>query len=379
MSFFGNDAINRVNIHYGIQALAQGAGGVFILAFLLHAGVSIPITLATQAAILFSRIVLRPVVLPLAKLWGLKILLLVGTVAMAVQYPLLARVHGAGEALITVSIVAAIGDVLYWPTYHAYFAALGDAEHRGHQVSAREALVAAVGILAPLVGGWSLVALGPSVTFASVGVVQALAAVPLLGAPNRTVASTSPGAYRAARPAFWLTAADGWFGASYYWIWLLALFVALHGNLAAFGGAMALSALAAAICGLILGRFIDLGHGRRAVVMAYGVAAAIVILRALSLRSPWLAVTANALGAFVTALVVPTLMTATYNMAKSSPCPFRFHLATEAGYDLGCGSACLVAALIAASGYSLSWAIALALPGAALSAFWLWRRYPRSV
>jgi hypothetical protein len=33
MSFFRNDAINRVNLHSGIQALAAGAGGVFFLAF----------------------------------------------------------------------------------------------------------------------------------------------------------------------------------------------------------------------------------------------------------------------------------------------------------------------------------------------------------
>jgi hypothetical protein len=27
MAFFGNDAVNRVNIHYAIKAAAQGAGG----------------------------------------------------------------------------------------------------------------------------------------------------------------------------------------------------------------------------------------------------------------------------------------------------------------------------------------------------------------
>ena len=29
MAFLRNDAINRVNLHSGIQALAQGAGAVF--------------------------------------------------------------------------------------------------------------------------------------------------------------------------------------------------------------------------------------------------------------------------------------------------------------------------------------------------------------
>ena len=42
MAFFGNDAVNRVNLHYGVQAVAMGAGGVFLLTFLIHAGVSVP-------------------------------------------------------------------------------------------------------------------------------------------------------------------------------------------------------------------------------------------------------------------------------------------------------------------------------------------------
>ena len=57
MSFFGNSAINRVNLHYAIQAIAAGAGGVFVLAFLLKAGVSVPLTLLTQAGLVAGRFV----------------------------------------------------------------------------------------------------------------------------------------------------------------------------------------------------------------------------------------------------------------------------------------------------------------------------------
>jgi hypothetical protein len=67
MAFLRNDAINRVNLHYGIQVLAQSAGGIFFLVFLLRAGVSIPVALIAQAAILAGRFFLRPAILPLAK------------------------------------------------------------------------------------------------------------------------------------------------------------------------------------------------------------------------------------------------------------------------------------------------------------------------
>ncbi len=45
MAFLRNDAINRVNLHSGIHALAHAAGGIFFLVFLLRAGVSIPAAL----------------------------------------------------------------------------------------------------------------------------------------------------------------------------------------------------------------------------------------------------------------------------------------------------------------------------------------------
>src|SRR5215472_12969606 len=96
VSYFSNDAINRVNLHACIQALAQGAGGVFFLVFLLKAGVSVPLALIAQAAIVAGRFTIRPTLLPLGKRWGLKPLLISGTLALAVQYLVLAEVHGPG-------------------------------------------------------------------------------------------------------------------------------------------------------------------------------------------------------------------------------------------------------------------------------------------
>ncbi|MFI4936068.1 MAG: MFS transporter [Caulobacterales bacterium] len=375
MAFLGNSAVNRINLHYGVQALAMGAGGVFFLAFLLHAGVSVPATLAAQAVIFAGRFVLRPLILPLGRRWGLKPLVIFGVLAIACGYPLLAQVHGIDGWLAALCLVLAVGDTFYWSSYHAYFASLGDAEHRGHQIGAREALAAVVGIVAPLIGAWALVTLGPRPAFAGVAIVQALSALPLLGAPNVPVLKEAPGAFRAARLGLALCIADGWLGACYYVVWQIVLFLSLGRSLAAYGGAMALAALVGAIVGLALGRLIDLGHGRRSVVLAYTVAAGVVLLRAASLGSPWLAVAANALGALVAALVLPSMMTAVYNLAKASPCPLRFQIVAEGGWDIGCGLGCLVAAGLAALGLPLSIAIVLALPGAAVSTHLLWRYY----
>jgi hypothetical protein len=378
MAFLSNDAVNRVNLHTGVQALAQGAGGVFFLVFLLRAGVSVPVELLAQAAIVAGRFLIRPAVLPLAKRWGLKPLLAGGALGVALEYPLLAQVGGLDGWLLALCCVAAVAETFYYLAYNAYFSAIGDAEGRGRQIGAREALVAAASVVAPLLGAASLVALGPDWTFAAVGLVQAASALPLLGAPNVAVATSAPGALRAARPAAILLLIDGWFDAGYVFVWQLALFVSLRESIPAYGGAMALAGLAGAACGLVLGRHVDAGHGRRTAAIAYSAAAAIMIARASSLGSPWLAVGANAAGALLMPLLLPALGTATYNLAKASPCPLRFHVATEGGWDVGCFIACLVSAGLIAWGAPLSVPLLMTLPAVVLGAVMLRRQFPRS-
>jgi hypothetical protein len=375
MSFFGNDAINRVNLQSGVQALAQGAGQLFVLVFLLRAGVAIPQALLAQAAIVAVRFAIRPALLPLAVRFGLKPLLIAGGLAMAVQYLILPLVHGVGPALVALVAAAALGEVIYWVAYNAYFAALGDNEHRGHQVAAGQALAAAAGVVAPLIGGWALVTAGPVWTFAGVALVQALSVAPLLGLPNVAVAASAPGAWRASRPAALMVAADGWFDAAFFYIWQIALFVSLGESFTAYGGVMALAGLAGAAVGLAVGRHVDRGHGRRATIIAFGAAAAVVIFRAASLDRPWLAAIANAAGGMVMPLLVPPLAAATHNLAKSSPCPLRVKMATEGGWDVGCFGCCLAAAGLASLG-AASWiGVLLALPAVAAGAWLLWRYY----
>ncbi|MET0275050.1 MAG: hypothetical protein ABW360_18840 [Phenylobacterium sp.] len=375
MAFLRNDAVNRVNLHSAVQALAQAGGGVFFLAYLLRAGVPVPTALLAQAAIVAGRFALRPLVLPLARRFGLKPLVIAGTLILALQYPLLARVDGVGPGLLALCVTTALGELTYWLSYNAYFASLGDAEHRGHQVSAREALVATSGIIAPVLGAWALLTFGPGPMFAAVGVVQALAAIPLLGVPNVAVKPAAPGLLRAAKVGALLAAADGWLDAWFILIWQIALFVTLRQDIAAYGGAMALAALVGAACGLLLGRHVDAGHGRRAVTIAYGAMAIVVLLRGGSAGLPWLAVSAHALGGFSLALLSPVLSTANYNLAKASPCPLRFHMATEAAWDVGCFSACLLGAALAAGGVPLAAMTLLGLPALAATVRLLRRYY----
>ena len=169
MSFFSNAAVNRLNLHSGIQTLAQEAGGLFVLVFLLRAGVPAPLVLCSMAAMTAGRFILRPFVLPFARRYGLRTTLVLGTVLEAAVFPILPFVNGVDAAFLAMVLVSPLGSVLYWTCYHGYFATVGDDEHRGGQVAVRTALMALVGIGAPLLGGWALYLGGPWLAFPAAG------------------------------------------------------------------------------------------------------------------------------------------------------------------------------------------------------------------
>ena len=263
-------------------------------------------------------------------------------------------------------------------TYHAYFAALGDDDLRGQQIGVREAIAAVVGIASPLLTGWMLVAFGPRVAFGATSGITALAALPLLWAPNVKVGRQMPGAFRAAVSGMLLFVADGWVGAGYVFVWQIALFVSLDESLLAYSGALAVAALVGAIGGLTLGRHIDAGRGKQAVWYAFGTFALIVALRAVATGNATVAVLANALGAFGECLYIPTLMTAVYTMAKHSPCALRFHVVTEGGWDVGGATGLLAAALATGLGGALWAGILQSLAGLAAITIMLRHYYANS-
>ena len=357
-----NRAVFRFNIHYAIQAFAQSAGGVFVFVYFLRAGFSAAAALVILAVLVGGRFVLRPVILPFARRYGLKAGLILGALLNATTYPLLTVVHGLDPALAAFCAVGSLAGVFYWTCFHAYFAVMGDAEQRGRQVGVREAIATAIGVAAPVIGGFALATVGAGPTFWAVGAIQALSVAPLIGAPDRAVAETSPEAFRAAREVGPLMVTDGLFAAGIFYVWQIALFVSLGESFAAFGGAVAVATLVGAACGPFLGRFVDLGHGSKVVVIAYASAAAVATLQAVSLGSPWLAVGANAASAFVTGLLTPAIFTPIYNLAKASPCALRFHIVTEGAWDIGCGAGCLIAAALSAAGLPLSAGVLVAVP-----------------
>jgi hypothetical protein len=218
MAYFRNNTVNLLNLHYAIHSLALTGGGAFFTIFLLKSGMPAAVVMGAIAAILFGRFVIRPSVLVFARRVGLRPLVIGGTLLAGAQYLLLPEVHEVGVLLLLFCVVSAAGETYYWTSYHAFFATLGDSEHRGHQVGAREAIAVLVGIVGPLATGWALTALGPRAAFGANAVVLVLAALPIIWTPNVKVAWNAPGVFRAALPSVLLFAADGWIVAGNWFV-----------------------------------------------------------------------------------------------------------------------------------------------------------------
>jgi hypothetical protein len=356
VAYFKNSTVNLLNLHYVLHAVAATGGGAFFGVYLLNAGMSAHFVLAAIAGVLLGRFAIRPTILPLGERLGLKALIIAGTLLSSLQYLILPHVSGVGGPLFALLTISAVGDVFYWTSYHAFFAAHGDDALRGHHVGVREALAAPVGVLSPIVTGWALVTLGPQIAFATAAVAMMVSSIPLLFAGNVSVPRHVSGALSFAREGFIMCMADGWQSAGYLVVWQIVLFMTLGDSFVAYGGALALAAIVGAIGGLLLGRWVDRGHGAKLVWVAFGTLGLVLALRAVAVDNPALAVFANALGALATCLVIPVEGTAIYTLAKASPCVLRFSMVTEAGWDLGGASGLFTSAVLIGALHMPFWA-----------------------
>lgn len=369
--------LQRIYVHSGLQSFVEASGGIFIAGFLVSRGFSYSAALASFALILLSRFALRGLVLPLALRAGLRNTLLVGVMIRALSFALLPFVTAVGPLLALFLAISGLGSVLYWTAWHAFMPALTETGKGGRQISIQQATSAAVGIVAPATGGLLLAEAGPLAAFLAIAALQLATALPLLGAPNPAVdaaAALDPAVAGHARRLYFN---EGFHAGCGVVIWNLALFASLGEHFDAFGGAIAAAGVAAAAGSLLVGRLIDGGHPRHSLAIAYGAAALALALKGTAFAHPLLAVIATALGALVVPMTSTAMLAPLYAMARQSTCVLRFSMATEGGWDLGCSSACLIAAAMLAGGASFRLPILLGLAAIAMMAWMLNSWYAR--
>ena len=366
MGFFKNKTFNLIYGHATLQAVAMHGGEAFAFVYLLKEGIAVHVVLLCIGLMFGSRVIFRQAVLPVAKRFGLRQALILGILVEATTYPLLAQVTGVGVALVAYLALWALSSSFYWTTYHAYVALIGDQEHSGSQTGVLSFIGAIIGIVAPLASGFMLVWFGPVVTFSIVGLAMAAAAIPIACGPDLRVLPQAIVPWEAKKIAVLALFADGIRSGSFHFTWLIALFITLNASFAAFGGTLALAGVVGAVVGLVVGRSIDLGGGKRALLLGVLALAGAIVLRAFGYHAVWSAVLANAAAAVVWPAYDTVFNARVYNLSRQSPCPLRFHIAAEGGWDAGTALGCLVSAAAISAGYSFFWPLLFALAGCAL-------------
>jgi MFS transporter, DHA1 family, inner membrane transport protein len=363
MRFFDNRSINRLYLHSGLQSFAFNGGAAFSYVYLLKAGIAAHLVFLTIAVVILSRLVLRLALLPIVHRIGLRNGLILGTLIDASSFLLLGHVRGPGIWLIAYMLLSSCGTAFYWTCYHASVTRLGDAEHRGAQVSAREAIFAMSGIVAPLFGGFMLTIFGPVYAFASTAIVYALAAAPMLGAPRMAIEPEAKLSREARNFAGGLSFSDGLVAASVNFGWRVVLFQTLGENFNTYGSALAVAGVAGAAMGLVSGRLIDIGHHKRSAHLGLAIMVCTIVAEVFGYASPWSAVAANMIGAVAGPIYMSAILAPLYNVGQSSACAFRFNVAAENGFDCGAGFGALAAAILVWAGFGYSWILAIGLFG----------------
>lgn len=361
MGFFKNKTFNLIYMHSALQAVAMHGGEAFAFVYLLKAGIAVPVVLLSIGLMFGSRVIFRNAVLPVAKRIGLRKAFLLGILVEASTYPLLALINDVGPMLLLYLTLWAISSSFYWTTFHAYVALIGNTEHSGSQVGGIAFIAAITGILAPLASGLLLTFTTPTITFGIVGLAMAASAIPIFYGPDiaiSPVAEVPPNAKKIARLAMF---ADGIRSGCFHFTWLIALFITLKSNFMSFGGTLALAGVVGAVMGLFIGKSIDLGKGKRALLIGVSALAVAVICRAFGYDAIWTAVLANAVAAVIWPVYETAFSSRMYNLARQSPCPLRYHITAEGGWDAGTASGCLFSAGAIYLGFSFFWPLLAAL------------------
>jgi MFS family permease len=371
-----NSDIQRLSLHIAILSFASALSSIFSVVFLVRAGLTPAQIFLTACAVIAGRFILRPVVLMWAPVIGLRRALIVGVVLTAISCPMLAPVHGVGFALAAYLVVCALGQAFYWTCFHTFFSALSDADRRGSQVGLCQALGALGGLFGPAIGGVLLTQLGPWADFGVGFVIMLVSVLPILRVAEPHLVRTTPaGAYAAAKNGAMIYFADGWMQVGLSTAWSIVMFQTLGGRYDSFGGTLSLAGLAGAAGGMVLGRFIDKGHARRALWLNAVILALCLVLRSATFGHVG-AVIAVAVGTTLfSGLYVPSWLTAVYNEARISPCMLRYQFAAEAGWDMGGALAGGIAAAMCYWGLPVDAVILLALPMVPVQALLLERSY----
>jgi MFS transporter, DHA1 family, inner membrane transport protein len=365
MSVFGNSNFNKLLMHSALHFVAETAAGAFVFAYLLKTGLPMHAVFLSMSAITLLRFLLRQLVLSSVLKFGLLTTLIIGQVANAANYVMLPQVAGVDGWLLSWIFFNAFGSSFYWTCYHAYVALLGDSEKRGAQMSMKEAINTIAGIIGPAMAAGLLTYTTPTIAFTFFAGILALSLLPLYRAQDITVQRDivlDPHKASVGRDFFFT---DGMI-ASTYMMTLSGVFITFGSSYLYFGGALTLAGLAGAAASIFIGRMMDNRFAKPTLLWVYVATGLFLAFNSLAYAQVSTAIIASVIGAILGPIWYPVMMTPLYNLSKSSECPLRFHIKSEGGWDIGCGTGCAIAAAAVYAGLSLTWPMLIGVAACAM-------------
>jgi MFS family permease len=366
MDFFKNRQINLLNLHTILERFGASVVQVFGMVFLYKQGIELHIILFMWAGVYAIRFLVRPFSFYcIQKKIGLKKSLILGTITFAGVFPILAQIDGFGIWFFIFIVYWAISDTFYWLPFHAYYAAMGEVEHRGKHVGIREGATMIVNSIAPITGGFLIAHVGFWSAYLLATVVMILAIIPVLLTKN-----VSPGpdmSFKKAkkeldRRGLWLLFGDGIFYNFSGALWPIVLFLLVK-DIVLVGGIFTIQMIVTAGVTVFLGQTIDKGRGARVVNITFLLAALVVLGRGLYVYDVKSILTFEFFSALMACFYAASLYSANYNISKKSQNTQWYQFFGESGWDIGAFIAFMVAGFWSMGGLPLRYVMPFALIG----------------
>ncbi|KHO51322.1 hypothetical protein J4435_00430 [Candidatus Woesearchaeota archaeon] len=376
MGYLSNRSINLLNAHSLLVVVSDQAKVLFSAAFFLSEGIP-PWAIALLWAWHFAaRLLARTGTIRLVRHAGLKASIILGALGNALAFFLLVPVHGLGWLVVAYFTAIAVFDSLYWMAYHSLFCIAGDHEHRGKQMAVRSvlgmlatAIVPAVsGVLAATAGfGWVFLVGAAAVALSALPVwLVALPEIPPVGPVREGVKTPKWG--------FTLFAAKASYDNSYLFVWGMMVFL-IAGNVALFGGIIAVGIALQALLFLMGGYWLDKGKGK-AMLLGGGPATIMKIaMQAGFVFTPLAVIATNALNFFKDVLFDPAVNLPYYNRGKAARDPVWYMAWGEMGWDVGAIATLLLVAALNYAGLPLRAIILLGVVGVIVPGWMAYKRY----
>lgn len=377
MAFFSNKDLNLLNVHYALRAFGWEMFSLLTLSYLYKQGLPLPTAFFVYGGMLCVRTLTRPLAMKLCLKKGIHYTLMLGTFVFACRYPVMIPIDSLNWWIVPFMFISGLSDVLYWVSYHNYFASAGSTENRGSAVGIREAIATIVAVLGP-VCGTLLLNYNRVYAFSMAFVLTLLSLYPLIKTPELPLPTevTPEEKKNVSTFGYYAFIGDGWFYQANA-VWPLIVFMMLGENYTTFGFILGLAALFRAAGNLFFGSMIDKGKGRSIVFIGYGMHIVVACTRGFFAHSIAAVIACDFFAALAYCFSMPALMTAIYNETKRAKHTLYFTYYTELGWDIGAITVMAVCGILAVLNINIRWCLVLVVIGSVLKMFLLNRYYKK--